>query len=182
MPTKTKETHYQLKWWGCSRSTVASIFSTHHMMFGMVLWHINLYSLFNAISIFIQISFSISNNSVDYKYCFCLHTWIVKTVLFPIIQFIVSAVSKSKNSSLSNNSVLFGIIQFSISILLKCQNCSISSNSVLHKEKINSIWPIDKAISDATTPGQSGPGSDGNQGVLRIPQSSSIAGNTTSHC
>ena len=32
-----------------------------------------------------------------------------------------------------------------------------------------SIWPIDMTISGATTPGQSEPGSDGNEGVLCIP-------------
>ena len=37
-------------------------------------------------------------------------------------------------------------------------------------------------LSGATTPGQSRPGSDGNKGVLRIPQSSSIAGTTPSNC
>ena len=31
-------------------------------------------------------------------------------------------------------------------------------------------------LSRATTPGQSGPGSDGNKGVFRIPQISSITG------
>ena len=36
----------------------------------------------------------------------------------------------------------------------------------------NAIWPI----SGATNPDQSGPGSDGNEGVLHIPQSSSITG------
>ena len=34
----------------------------------------------------------------------------------------------------------------------------------------SSIWPIDRTQSDATTPGSSGPGSDGNEGLLRIPQ------------
>ena len=38
------------------------------------------------------------------------------------------------------------------------------------------------ALSGATTPGQSGPGSDGNEEVLRIPQSSSIAGTSLSNC
>ena len=37
-------------------------------------------------------------------------------------------------------------------------------------------------LSDATTPGQSGPGSDGNEGVLLIPQSSCIAGTSSSDC
>ena len=39
-----------------------------------------------------------------------------------------------------------------------------------------------RALSSATTPGQSGPGSDGNEGVLRIPQSSSTAGTSPSDC
>ena len=46
--------------------------------------------------------------------------------------------------------------------------------------QFSSIWPIDRAISGATTQGKSGPGSDGNEGVLRIPQSSSIAGTSPS--
>ena len=37
-----------------------------------------------------------------------------------------------------------------------------------------SIWTIDRSLSGATTPGQSGPGSDGNKRVLGITQSSSI--------
>ena len=37
-----------------------------------------------------------------------------------------------------------------------------------------SIWPIDWTLSGATIPGQSGPGSDGNEEVLHIPQSSRI--------
>ena len=41
----------------------------------------------------------------------------------------------------------------------------------------NSTWPIDRTLSGATTPGQSGPGSDGNERVLqRALQSSSIPG------
>ena len=34
----------------------------------------------------------------------------------------------------------------------------------------SSIWPIDRTLSGPTTPGQSKPGSDGNEGVLSIPQ------------
>ena len=36
--------------------------------------------------------------------------------------------------------------------------------------QFSSIWPIDKTLSNATTPEQSGSGSDGNEGVLCIPQ------------
>ena len=41
---------------------------------------------------------------------------------------------------------------------------------------------MDRALSDATTQGQSGPGSDDYEGVLRIPQSSSTAGTSPSDC
>ena len=34
----------------------------------------------------------------------------------------------------------------------------------------SSIWPIDRTLSDATSPSQSGPGSNGNEEVLHIPQ------------
>ena len=33
-----------------------------------------------------------------------------------------------------------------------------------------SIWPIDRILSGASTPGESGPGGNGNEGVLHIPQ------------
>ena len=36
------------------------------------------------------------------------------------------------------------------------------------------IEPIDRTLSGATTPGQNGPRSDGNEGVIHIPQSSNI--------
>ena len=42
--------------------------------------------------------------------------------------------------------------------------------------------PLIGPLSGATTLGQSGPGSDGNKGVLRIPQSSSIARTSPSDC
>ena len=54
--------------------------------------------------------------------------------------------------------VLFQTIQFSIST------------------QFSSIWPIDRIQSGDTTPGQSGPGSDGNEGVIRILQISNITG------
>ena len=37
-------------------------------------------------------------------------------------------------------------------------------------------------LSGAITPGHSGPGSDGNEGELRIPQSSGISGTSPSDC
>ena len=44
------------------------------------------------------------------------------------------------------------------------------------------LVPIDRTLSGATTPGQSGPGSNGNEGVLRIPQGPSITGTSPSDC
>ena len=38
----------------------------------------------------------------------------------------------------------------------------------------SSIWSIDRTLSGATTLGQSGPGSDDNEGLFHIPQISSI--------
>ena len=45
-----------------------------------------------------------------------------------------------------------------------------------------SIWPIDRTISGATTPGHSAPGSNGIEGVLRIPQSPNITETSPSGC
>ena len=48
--------------------------------------------------------------------------------------------------------------------------------------QFSSIWPIDRILSGATTPDQSGPESDGNKEVLRIPQGFSINGTSPSDC
>ena len=48
--------------------------------------------------------------------------------------------------------------------------------------QFSSIWLIDRTLSGATTPGQSGLVSDGNGGLLRIPQSPSITGASPSDC
>ena len=60
--------------------------------------------------------------------------------------------------------VLFQTIQFNTSTLF------------------SSIWPMDRTLLDVTTPGQSGSGNDGNEGVLCIPQSSSITEASLSDC
>ena len=38
----------------------------------------------------------------------------------------------------------------------------------------NYIWPIERTFSGATTPDQSGPGSDGNKVVLHIPKATAL--------
>ena len=63
-------------------------------------------------------------------------------------------------------------MQFKCKYSLIVKNISISSysvlsnNSVQHKYAISSIQPI----SGATMPGQSGPGSNGNERVFHIPK------------
>ena len=42
--------------------------------------------------------------------------------------------------------------------------------------QFSSTQPIDRVLSGATIPGQSGHGSNGNEGVIRIPQNFSITG------
>ena len=68
------------------------------------------------------------------------------------------------NPFLYIQTVLIQTIQFSIST------------------QFSSIWSIERTLSGATTPGKSGPGSDGNERVLCIPQSSSTTGISSSDC
>ena len=63
-----------------------------------------------------------------------------------------------------SKTVLFQVIQFSIST------------------QFSSIWHIATTLSGATTPAQSAPGSDDNEGVLRIPQNSNITATSPSDC
>ena len=48
--------------------------------------------------------------------------------------------------------------------------------------QFSSIRPTDRTLSGATTLGQSAPGSDGNEGILCVSQSSSITGTSPSEC
>ena len=86
----------------------------------------------------------------------------LKTVVFQTIQFSISTFFVF--TQLNVKLVLFLTIQF----------CIIT--------QFSSIWPIDRTLSCATTPDQSGPKSDGNEGILHIPQSSSIIEASPSDC
>ena len=70
---------------------------------------------------------------------------------------------------------LFQAIQFSQTVLIQTIQFSISM-------QFSSIWPIDRALSYATIPGQSGSVSDNNEVELCTPQSSSITGTSPSDC
>ena len=68
---------------------------------------------------------------------------------------------------------LFQAIQLSHTVLIQTIQFSISM-------QFSSIQFMNRALSGATTPGQSESGSDGNEGELLIPQRSSIAGTSPS--
>ena len=72
---------------------------------------------------------------------------------------------------------LFHFKQFSFA-----QVRSLKANNSKLKPWFSSIWPIDGTLSGATTPSQLGPGSDSNEGILWIPQSSSLIGTLPSDC
>ena len=70
-------------------------------------------------------------------------------------------------TQLNVKTIPFQTIQFSISI-----HFSMST-------QFSTIWHIDRILPGATTPGQSGPGSNGNEGELpQIPQTSCITRTT----
>ena len=50
------------------------------------------------------------------------------------------------------------------------------------RTQFSSVRPIDRTLSDATTPVQIGPGCDGNEGVLHISQSSTIPSASPPDC
>ena len=85
------------------------------------------------------------------------------------------------DSSISNNSVSYKYIFFIYSQLnVKTVLFQIIPFSM--STQFSSIWPIDRTLSDATTPGQSGSCSDGSEEVLRISQSYSITGTSPLNC
>ena len=85
-----------------------------------------------------------------------------------------------------SKTVLFQTIQLSISTIF-CLHTNVKT-VLFQRIQFNwrtlfsSIWPIDRALSGATTPGQSGPGSDGIKVVIRFLQRSSITGVSPSNC
>ena len=73
-------------------------------------------------------------------------------------------------TQLNHPTALFQTSQFSMSHLFS------------HSLNLSFIWSIDRTLSGATTPGQSGPRLDGNEGVLHFPQSWNIIGASATGC
>ena len=93
---------------------------------------------------------------------------------------------------MTNNDCLFDLVEFygisycrlfNVKSIFIHINSPISSNSVWYKyTQFTSIWPVDRTLSGDTTLGQSGPGSNGNEGVLCIPLISGITEASSSDC
>ena len=98
----------------------------------------------------------------------CLFVWILWHInlcgLFNTKSVFIQINNLFHTIQLPYKIVLFQAIQFSIST------------------QFSSILPTDRTLSGVTTPGQSGPGSDGYEEVLRFPQTSSITGTSASDC
>ena len=61
------------------------------------------------------------------------------------------------------------------SLIIEQMNIFVGTQTIIFsytfKWSNRSIWPIDGSQTGATTPGQSGPGSNCNKGVAQVPQS-----------
>ena len=127
--------------------------------FGWVLWHINYWRLFNA-------------ESSLYIYVYYIYTWFVNTLwrlfnaksslyIYIYIRILnIHMICKHfEDNILKLARAFFFCIQLNdfkycyIAITIKHQSFD---------DTICCIWPIDRTLSGATTPGRSGPGSYGN--------------------
>ena len=97
-------------------------------------------------------------------------------------QFYFKQFSLAQIRSLNVKNVLFQTIQFSTNTQFNWQKNLFQTIQFMINTQFTSVWPLDRTLSGATTRGLSGPGSDGSEGILRIPQSSSITGTSPSDC
>ena len=97
-----------------------------------------------------------------------VHYLMVKKYYFQLLslvkQYYFKRFSFAQIRSLNIKTVLFQVIQFSINT------------------QFSSISFIERSLSGVTTSGLSGPGSDGNQGVVHIPKSCSMTRTSPSDC
>ena len=95
-----------------------------------------------------------------------------QTVLIQTIQFSIRI--DFVYTQLNVKTVLFWTIQFSVSKVSMSKTVPHQTIQSSKSMQFSSIWPRHRALSGATTLSQNRPGSDANEGVLRIPQSFSI--------
>ena len=95
-----------------------------------------------------------------------------KTILIQTIQFSISI--DFVNTQLNVKTVLFQTIQFSVNTVSMSKQFYFLKIQFCISTQFSSILPIYKTQPVSTTQGQSGPGSDGNEGILHIPQSPAL--------
>ena len=78
------------------------------------------------------------------------------------------------NPFLYKKTVAFQTIQFSVSIYSITKTVPFQTIQFSTSTVFSSIWPIDRSLSGATTLGQSGPGSDGNEGYSIFPKAPAL--------
>ena len=130
-------------------------------------WIGNSFGIWNALS---------SNYVVIYIY---IHIYI-----YIYIYILTSIRARCDTRSIFKRSLIGFKFRASLLLNLLLYQRLRSQCALLHTVKCqnSSIWTIDWALSGATTPGQSGPLSDGNERVLCISQISSITRTSPSDC
>ena len=106
------------------------------------------------------------------------------------VRFWVSFLANDHSTTFWFRFVSFYFVKFSL-VWFVCVCRLFNAKSILYIKtvlfqtiqfSIGTIWPIDMTLSGATALGHSGPGSNGNEGLLCIPQSFSITRNSPSDC
>ena len=140
--------------------------------------HFALCQMFPSITILYQY-FNLVTQLKGFKYCY-----LTLMILFNItLSFTQLNGSNYWYLSLTiplNISHLFTHLNYQ-TVLFQTIQCSISHLFALSLN-LKKFYLTHRTLSGATTPGQRGSGSDGNKGVLHIPESSSIAGASQSDC
>ena len=128
--------------------------------------------------------------------CVCVSVFLEKQYQILIYIYIYIYIYYSvKKVKCSISKIVFGLIRFGW-ILWHINHCRLfNAKSILYRQTIvfqtiqfsisnliSSIQVIDRTLSGATAPGQSGPVSDGNKVVLHIPQRPSITGTSPQDC
>ena len=105
----------------------------------------------------------------------------VKTVLFQTIRFSISRVFCLYMGQIElNGALMLNWVVWNRTV--KCQTVLFQTIHFSISVQFSSFWPIDRTLSGATNPGQSGPRSDGTEMVLCILKSSSITGSSPLDC
>ena len=109
------------------------------------------------------------NQILSYESCpLCLNFNFTRSLLKYMHSHNPSARERCDTRSSFNGSLTGLKSEFSFYLVMLYNSYNLISVICLYT--VCSIWPIDRTLSGATTPGQSGPRSNGNEGVHHIPE------------